>query len=144
MVQDMSISLTVIRCDYSKKDHMNYLFTIFHRLNSGGVRLNNQEIRNCIYSGVFNDMLKAFDHENADWKALIKRIRGTMNRFRSVELALRVLVFSDRRGMYEGNLARFLNDYMQDQRVQPDVYPDSLGIRTLLLPTRYDAILLPA
>ena len=99
---------------------MNYLFTIFHRLNSGGVRLNNQEIRNCIYSGAFNDMLKVFDRENVDWKVLIRRIRGSMNRFRSVELALRVLAFSDRRGNYEGNLARFLNDYMQDQRVQPD------------------------
>lgn len=99
---------------------MDYLFTIFHRLNSGGVRLNNQEIRNCIYSGRFNEMLKTFDRDDGDWKTLIKRIRGTMNRFRSVELALRVLAFSDRRDKYEGNLARFLNDYMHDQRTQPE------------------------
>jgi len=51
---------------------MRYLFTIFYRLNSGGVRLNNQEIRNCIYTGVFNDELKAFDHTNLDWKNVME------------------------------------------------------------------------
>jgi hypothetical protein len=50
IVEDVSIPVTVIRCDYSQKSHMRYLFTIFHRLNSGGVRLTNQEIRNCIRS----------------------------------------------------------------------------------------------
>lgn len=37
---------------------MNYLFTIFHRLNSGGSKLTNQEIRNCIYNGDLNNLLK--------------------------------------------------------------------------------------
>lgn len=50
-IENISIPITVLRCDYSKKSHMSYLFTIFHRLNSGGNKLNNQEIRNCIYSG---------------------------------------------------------------------------------------------
>ena len=49
-VQNVMIPVTVIRCDYSKLTHNEYLFTIFHRLNSGGVKLNNQEIRNCIYN----------------------------------------------------------------------------------------------
>ena len=30
---------------------------VFERLNTGGVRLNAQEVRNCVYSGRFNDML---------------------------------------------------------------------------------------
>jgi len=53
-VLNVSIPITVIRCDYSKPSHNEYLFTIFHRLNSGGLKLNNQEIRNCIYNGNFN------------------------------------------------------------------------------------------
>lgn len=112
LVEDVSIPVTVIRCDYTQRTHMLYLFTIFHRLNSGGVRLTNQEIRNCIYTGPFNDLLKTFDATNSDWKAVKKRIWGSMDRFRSVEVVLRVLAFVDERQKYDGNLARFLNDYM--------------------------------
>jgi hypothetical protein len=112
LVEDVSIPITVIRCDYSQQSHMRYLFTIFHRLNSGGVRLTNQEIRNCIFSGEFNDMLKRFD-QTRNWSLITKRIWGSMDRFRSVEVALRVLAFGDSLESYDGNLARFLNDYMQ-------------------------------
>lgn len=113
-VENVTIPVTVIRCDYSKREHMRYLFTIFHRLNSGGVRLNNQEIRNCIYTGPFNDALKRFDSDNADWQVVKGRIWGSVSRFRSVEVLLRVLAFHDRLKHYEGNLADFLNNYMHD------------------------------
>ena len=115
LVEDVSIPITVIRCDYSQKSHMLYLFTIFHRLNSGGVRLTNQEIRNCIYTGPFNNALKKFDSSNRHWQSVKKRIWGSMDRFRSVEVLLRVLAFSESRGRYDGNLARFLNDYMHEK-----------------------------
>jgi hypothetical protein len=42
------------------------------------------------------------------------RIWGSVNRFRSVEVLLRVLAFADRLNKYEGNLADFLNQYMHD------------------------------
>lgn len=115
-VQRMSIPVTVIRCDYSEESHMRYLFMIFNRLNSGGVRLNNQEIRNCIYSGEFNDMLKKFDKENTDWHQVKKQIWGNMERFRSVEILLRALAFSKDLEKYDGNIAGFLNNYMDAAR----------------------------
>lgn len=115
-VEDVSVPITVIRCDYETEAHMAYLFTIFHRLNSGGVRLNNQEIRNCIYSGPFNDLLKRFDLENASWKRVKGRIWGSVDRFRSIEVLLRVLAFAERLDSYDGNLARFLNSYMHANR----------------------------
>jgi Protein of unknown function DUF262 len=111
-VEDLSIPITVIRCSYEEAGHMRYLFTIFNRLNSGGVRLNNQEIRNCIYSGKFNDLLKTFDKSNKDWAAVKKRIWGPMGRFRSVEVLLRALAFSTNLKDYDGNLAGFLNGFM--------------------------------
>lgn len=114
LVEDVSIPVTVIRCDYTQRSHMLYLFTIFHRLNSGGVRLTNQEIRNCIYTGPFNDTLKDFDKNNSDWKLIRKRIWGSMDRFRSTEVLLRVLAFAGERSGYDGNLARFLNLYMHN------------------------------
>jgi len=113
-VENVTIPVTVIRCDYTQRAHMRYLFTIFHRLNSGGVRLNNQEIRNCIYTGPFNDALKYFDITNPDWQVVKSRIWGSVSRFRSVEILLRVLAFSERLDSYDGNLAEFLNNYMHD------------------------------
>ena len=44
-----------------------------------------------------------------------------MDRFRSVEVLLRVLAFGDRRAQYEGNLAKFLNMYMHDKTEAPSV-----------------------
>jgi hypothetical protein len=35
-VEDVSIPVTVIRCDYTQRSHMLHLFTIFRRLNSRG------------------------------------------------------------------------------------------------------------
>jgi len=113
-IENVTIPVTVIRCDYSKIEHMRYLFTIFHRLNSGGVRLNNQEIRNCIYTGRFNEALKHFDKENEDWGLVKSRIWGSVNRFRSVEVLLRILAFYQRLDLYDGNLADFLNTFMHD------------------------------
>jgi Protein of unknown function DUF262 len=120
-VLDVSIPITVIRCDYSQPSHMEYLFTIFHRLNSGGVRLNNQEIRNCIYSGEFNDLLKNFDAKNTNWNAVKKRVWGSTNRFRSIELLLRAISFANNLNKYDGNLARFLNVYMHEQSRSKDL-----------------------
>jgi len=114
-VQDVSIPITVLRCDYTQPAHMQYLFTIFHRLNSGGVKLNNQEIRNCIYTGSFNTCLKEFDAKDVNWIKIKKRIWGSSNRFRSVELLLRALALTEKLGEYDGNLARFLNKYMHER-----------------------------
>ena len=68
-VQNQTIPINVLRCDLNKRNHNEYLFTIFHRLNSGGMKLNNQEIRNCIYSGSLNDALKDMD-QNEDWRVI--------------------------------------------------------------------------
>ena len=62
-VRNFTLPITVIRCDHSKTSHMDYLFTIFHRLNTGSAKLTNQEIRNCIYSGIFNNFLREVDRD---------------------------------------------------------------------------------
>ncbi|HLF83308.1 MAG TPA: DUF262 domain-containing protein [Blastocatellia bacterium] len=119
-VEDITVPITVIRCSYDNVSHMRYLFTIFNRLNSGGVRLNNQEIRNCIYSGPFNDMLKRIDRTSSRWQSVTRRIWGKMDRFRSVEILLRILAFGHSLDRYDGNLAGFLNDEMLSGSKRPE------------------------
>lgn len=114
-IQNVMIPITVIRCDYSKRAHNEYLFTIFHRLNSGGVKLNNQEIRNCIYNGTLNSMLKTFAKSDA-WKKLLSLKSNKSYRFSNEELILRFFAFNERLDQYNGQLSNFLNHYMFDNR----------------------------
>lgn len=112
-VENLSIPITVLRCEFKKKEHKDYLFTIFHRLNTGGMKLNNQEIRNCIYGGSFNNLLHELD-QNKRWRRINKMKRGNLYRYTKQELILRFFAFSDRRSKYQGHLAKFLNEYMHE------------------------------
>ena len=114
-VENLTIPITVIRCDNSKLSHMEYLFTIFHRLNSGGVKLNNQEIRNCIFSGSFNNFLRELD-QDPRWLAVNGRPPGQDDRYRGQEQILRFFAFHDNYRAYKGGLSSFLNRYMKENR----------------------------
>lgn len=114
-VENLTLPITIIRCDYSKESHTEYLFTIFHRLNTGGVRLNNQEIRNCIFSGNFNLLLFELN-KYSHWLKLFKleQINGT--RFAKQEMILRLFCFNENYEDYGGRLASYLNNYMRRNR----------------------------
>ena len=120
-IRNLTLPVTVIRCDYSKNNHMEYLFTIFHRLNSGGTRLTNQEIRNCIYSGKFNSFLQQLDLDDK-WQRINGIKSGQSDRYRGQELILRFFAFHDTRDNYKGGLAKFLNTYMNEHREPNDLY----------------------
>jgi len=114
-VQNLTIPITVLRCDYTKQSHNDYLFTIFHRLNTGGNKLNNQEIRNCIYNGSFNTLLKELASSDK-WVQLLDLKETGIYRFANEELILRFFAFNDLLDDYNGKLAKFLNNYMQINR----------------------------
>jgi Protein of unknown function DUF262 len=117
-VENLTIPITVLRCDYEKKTHMDYLFTIFHRLNSGGTKLNNQEIRNCIYNGKLNSLLKS-TVKYPNYKNLFNIEDDKTYRFAFEELNLRYFAFSEWLDKYNGRLAKFLNDYMFEKEKNP-------------------------
>ena len=110
-IQNLMIPITVIRCDYSEKSHSEYLFTIFNRLNSGGMKLNNQEIRNCIFNGSFNSLLKKLAKLPET-----KKILGNSKRFINEEMILRFFAFNDQLNVYDGQLSAFLNRYMFERK----------------------------
>jgi hypothetical protein len=125
-VENLTLPITVLRCDYSKKSHTNYLFTIFHRLNTGAMKLNNQEIRNCIYAGKLNDLLHELNQDRT-WLKLNRMRKPTGHRFRGQELILRLFAFADGYSEYGGRLARFLNEYMAERRNPDDAELEAKG-----------------
>jgi hypothetical protein len=131
-VENLSVPVTVLRCDFKKKSHMQYLFEIFHRLNTGGMKLNNQEIRNCIYGGSFNALLKELDNY-PQWRRLNKTRPKHAYRFTKQEIILRFFAFYDKAATYEGHLAKFLNAYMHDNKEAPQEFVEEK--RRLFQPT---------
>lgn len=118
IIENVTIPITVLRSTFSKVDHMEYIFTIFHRLNTGGTRLNAQEIRNCIFSGNFNTLLFECAKEFHDEIHSLIGVKN--NRFTYEEFVLRFFAFYDRVDEYKAPLTRFLNLYMKDNRVLSD------------------------
>lgn len=114
-VQNITLPITVLRVDYKKKNHTEYMFMIFRRLNEQGYVLNNQEIRNAIFQGPFNTFLKECDKKET-WRKIMGVLGNKTDRFRRVELILRLFAFYDRLNSYTGKLAPFLNDYMYINR----------------------------
>jgi Protein of unknown function DUF262 len=85
------------------------IFQIFERLNTGGVRLNAMEVRNCVSYG---DFLKDLREINKDeyWRKLVGLPKAD-KRFKDVELIMRVLALYDNLEGYEKPMKGFLNDY---------------------------------
>lgn len=85
-------------------------YEVFERLNRGSMTLNEQEVRNCIYRGPFNDLLAELEND-PDWR----RAKGgpvPEPRFKERQVVLRFFAFANRLPSYSGNLKQFLNDYM--------------------------------
>lgn len=93
----------------------NVRFEIFERLNTGSVSLNPQELRNCIYRGKFNDLLRELSGYENFRKAI--KTESALDRMKDAELVLRFLAFHEKSYLnYPGGVKSFLNEFMNDFR----------------------------
>ena len=83
---------------------------IFERLNTGGVNLNTMEVRKCVYSGEFYDLLDKLNRLET-WRKLISKPKLD-KRLRDVEFILRICALHDELDKYEKPMKLFLTNYM--------------------------------
>lgn len=76
---------------FRKESNQNLKYEIFERLNTGAVSLNDQELRNCIYRGQYNELLKELS-KNSDFMYLLG-LSQPDKRMRDIELVLRWAAF---------------------------------------------------
>ena len=101
---------------FMKESDNNLKFEIFERLNTGSVSLNDQELRNCIYRGEYNDLLKQLSQDN-DFLYLLS-LHGPDTRMKDVELVLRFAAFYHSTYLnYKPPIRRFLNNEMEKWRL---------------------------
>ena len=113
LIRNCSLRVVV----FKKESDENLRFDIFARLNTGAVPLNDQEIRNCIYRGPYNDLL----HELAAEKEYMKLMgmAAPEKRMKDVEYVLRFAAFYHATYLkYKPPMSVFLNnDMLSNQRI---------------------------
>ncbi len=95
-----------------KQSNADLKFEIFERLNTGSEPLNDMELRNCVYRGSFNSLLKELADE-PDFRGLLG-LSGPDKRMRDLELVLRFASFFHATYLqYEPPMKRFYNRTME-------------------------------
>jgi hypothetical protein len=105
-IDDSIVHAIIFRQD-SPDDVLDSIFYVFERINSGGIRLSPQEIRNCIAEGKFIELVKQLNmHES--WRNIFG---GPPNiRAKDEELIIRFFAMLRDGGSYEKPMAKFLNE----------------------------------
>jgi hypothetical protein len=117
-------------------------FEVFERLNTGSASLTDQEVRNCIYRGTYNTLIKRL----AAKKRFIEMATlpdSDRNSMKHAELVLRFLAYAalTEKADYSGNLAEYLNTHMELNReisTQREVELEKIFEETI--DTLYDAL----
>ena len=98
------------------------MFQIFERINTSGVSLNDQEVRNCVYQGAMNTRLFELNQKK-EWRVLFGK-ETQDNRMIDLELILRFFAMN-KPEIYLSNeknfvLKKILNDEMANNRSESD------------------------
>jgi hypothetical protein len=122
--------LLVERPGDSQPQHSDIRKLVFDRLNTGGLHLNGQELRNCLYDGPFNEKLIELSRESEFQKAWdiplyvdnvdsAKHVRDPLasdplyRRMIDCEIVLRFFAFR-RNGKIKGSVRSMLDGCMED------------------------------
>lgn len=110
-LDDSIIHATVVRQDEPTEDQSS-IYSIFERLNTGGMNLQPQEIRVALYHGELVRVLQTLN-ENICWRKLVG---AKSKRLKDMEMILRFFAFLYDSPKYEAPMKTFLNRYMAKNR----------------------------
>ncbi|HTT84531.1 MAG TPA: DUF262 domain-containing protein [Rhizomicrobium sp.] len=105
-LDDSVVHATVFKQE-SPADVLDSIYFVFERINSGGIRLSPQEIRNCISFGPFTDMVRRLNHYKG-WRDVFGPIN---NRSKDEELIVRFFALFTEGEQYVRPMNKFLNDF---------------------------------
>lgn len=110
-LDDCMLHATIFKQDEPTEDESS-IFMVFERLNTGGLPLQPQEVRACVYYGEFNRVLSDLT-ENPHWRTIF----GNKNpRMKEEELILRFFALYYNLHNYKKGLKNFLNTFMASNK----------------------------
>ena len=104
---------SVIITPSKDEDDSDSMQEIFARLNTGGLSLQDQEIRNCTCAGPLNDLLITLNKYHSWRQILGKEIED--KRMKDVGLVLRCIALHDKYDNYAKPMQKFLTTYMKQK-----------------------------
>ncbi|HWK94979.1 MAG TPA: DUF262 domain-containing protein [Pseudolabrys sp.] len=116
-LDDSIVHATIFQQD-EPKDQLKSLYFVFERINSGGMRLSPQEIRNCISEGPSMELTRDLN-DNKDWRSIFGEKKN--RRLKDQELVLRALAMFDQRTEYKAPMREFLNEFADKELQKKDV-----------------------
>ena len=121
-LDDSIVHATVFQQDQPKNTLKSFYF-VFERINSGGIRLSPQEIRNCISESAVLNVVRVLN-DDVNWRTIFGAKKNS--RLKDQELVLRALAMIHDRSNYSAPMRDFLNDFASDEqnKVTPVVLKD--------------------
>lgn len=110
-LNNVVLPATIIRQSQPNDD--SSIYKIFERLNTGGEKLNNMEVRRCIAYGEFLKLLEAINN-TPSWKQILSPSEAVVKRFLDLELVLRCFALYDEE--YTSPMKDYLNIYMEHNK----------------------------
>lgn len=110
-LDDAIIHATIIKQETPENDNSS-IYMVFERLNTGGMLLQPQEIRACIFYGEFNDLLNELI-KNHSWRSLFSKENPRM---KEQEMILRFFALYYHYEEYKKGMKKLLNDFMSCNR----------------------------
>lgn len=92
------------------QDHSS-VFEIFERLNTGGMALTLQEIRNCVISGDINKFLEDLN-QHESWRTLLAK-PAPDSRMKDIEMMLRFFALKEGWARYRNPMKDFISEFMR-------------------------------
>lgn len=106
MTRPMRVTVLNDRSDFEVR------YDLFERLNTGGVTLHPQEIRNCVYLGKFKDFIVECS-ENQYFNHVVKMTETAERTGNREELVLKFFAYFEDRDKFIHSVKEFLNEYMK-------------------------------
>ncbi len=120
-LDDSIIHATIFQQE-EPKNTLKSLYFVFERINSGGILLSPQEIRNCISNSLVLDVVRVLN-DDENWRDVFGQDRS--KRLKDQELVLRALAMLRNRTHYESPMRDFLNDFAGNE--DTPISPESLS-----------------
>ncbi|WP_367402091.1 DUF262 domain-containing protein [Kocuria marina] len=113
-LEDRPIKVIVL----NDKSDLQVRFDLFERLNTGGVRLTDHEVRECVFMGEFIDLVSELA-ESEDFKRVVLLQRSSQHDGTAQDYVLRFFAFVERYQKFDHSVKDFLNDFCADAAKDP-------------------------
>lgn len=115
-LEDRPVKVIVL----NDKSDLQVRFDLFERLNTGGIALTDQEVRECVFRGPFMDMLSTLSQTD-EFKNVVCLPKASWKDGTPEDYVLRFFAFLERYKQFEHSVKDFLNAFTEEAAKDPRV-----------------------